>query len=67
VASAALVPQSDVDLLTRAYRAYRATAHHLALAGRPALIPAEEFARERADVTRLWDAAMAADAPAGPV
>jgi len=67
VASAALVPQSDVDLLTRAYRAYRATAHHLALASRPALIPAEEFARERADVTRLWDAAMAADAPAGPV
>jgi glutamate-ammonia-ligase adenylyltransferase len=67
VASAALVPQSDVDLLTRTYRVYRATAHHLALAGRPALIPAEEFARERADVTRIWDAAMAADPPPGPV
>jgi len=67
VASAALVPQSDVDLLTGAYRAYRATAHHLALAGRPALVSAEEFARERADVTCIWDAAMAADAPAGPV
>jgi len=67
VASAALVPQSDVDLLTRTYRAYRATAHHLALAGRPALIPVEEFAPERADVTRIWDAAMAADPSPGPV
>jgi glutamate-ammonia-ligase adenylyltransferase len=67
VASAALVPQSDVDLLTRTYRAYRATAHHLALAGRPASIPAEEFAPERAEVTRIWDAAMAADPAPGPV
>jgi [glutamine synthetase] adenylyltransferase / [glutamine synthetase]-adenylyl-L-tyrosine phosphorylase len=67
VASAALVPQVDVDLLTRAYRAYRATAHHLALAGRPALTAPEEFTTERADVTRIWDAAMGADPPAGPV
>ncbi|HYB64194.1 MAG TPA: bifunctional [glutamate--ammonia ligase]-adenylyl-L-tyrosine phosphorylase/[glutamate--ammonia-ligase] adenylyltransferase [Steroidobacteraceae bacterium] len=67
VASAALVPQADVDVLTRAYRAYRATAHHLALAGRTALTPPEEFARERADVTRIWDAAMDAGPPAGPV
>jgi [glutamine synthetase] adenylyltransferase / [glutamine synthetase]-adenylyl-L-tyrosine phosphorylase len=67
VASAALVPQGDVDLLTRAYRAYRATAHHLALAGRPALADPKEFATERAGVTRIWDAAMGADPPAGPV
>ncbi len=67
VASAALVPQADVDVLTRAYRAYRATAHHLALAGRPALAPPEEFGQVRADVTRIWDAAMGADPPAGPV
>jgi len=67
VASAALVPQADVDLLTRAYRAYRATAHHLALAGRPALTGPEEFATERAQVIRIWDGAMGADPPAGPV
>jgi len=67
VASAALVPQAEVDVLTRAYRAYRATAHHLALAGRPALTTPEEFATERAQVTRIWEAAMGADPPAGPV
>ena len=67
VASAALVPQADVDVLTRAYRAYRATAHHLALAGQPALTPPEEFAPLRADVIRIWDAALGADPPAGPV
>ena len=33
VASADLVPQASVDLLTRAYRAYRARTHHLALDG----------------------------------
>ena len=67
VASAALVPQAEVDVLTRAYRAYRATAHHLALAGRPALTSPEEFGSLRAEVTRIWDAAMGADPPAGPV
>ena len=67
VASAALVPQADVDVLTGAYRAYRATAHHLALAGRPALTAADEFALQRAEVTRIWDAAMGADPSAGPV
>ena len=63
VASAALVPQADVDLLTTAYRAYRATAHHLSLAGRPALVSAQEFRAVRADVTRIWDAAMGAEPP----
>jgi glutamate-ammonia-ligase adenylyltransferase len=58
VASANLVPQTDVDVLTRAYRAYRARAHHLSLAGQPALVPAQEFRAMRADVTRIWDAAM---------
>ncbi len=67
VASAALVPQADVDVLTAAYRAYRATAHHLSLAGRPALVPAQEFRAMRADVTRIWDAAMGAEPPAARV
>jgi glutamate-ammonia-ligase adenylyltransferase len=67
VASAALVAQADVDLLTGAYRAYRATAHHLSLAGQPALVPAQEFRAMRAEVTRLWDAAMGAGPPAAQV
>jgi len=60
VASADLVPQADVDTLTGAYRAYRARAHHLALAGQEALVPAEEFKQLRAAVTALWDATMCA-------
>jgi glutamate-ammonia-ligase adenylyltransferase len=67
VASAALVPQADVDLLTGAYRAYRATAHHLSLAGQPALVASQEFRAMRADVTRIWDAAMGDKPPAAQV
>jgi glutamate-ammonia-ligase adenylyltransferase len=67
VASAALVPQADVDVLTGAYRAYRATAHHLSLAGRPALVPRQELRAQRADVKRIWDAAMGAEPPAAQV
>ena len=36
VASANLVPQATVDVLTQAYRAYRATAHRLSLDDAPA-------------------------------
>jgi glutamate-ammonia-ligase adenylyltransferase len=67
VASAALIPQADVDVLTAAYRAYRAKAHHLSLAGRPALVSAQEFRAMRADVTRVWDAAMGAEPPVAQV
>jgi [glutamine synthetase] adenylyltransferase / [glutamine synthetase]-adenylyl-L-tyrosine phosphorylase len=67
VASAALVPQTEVDVLTRAYRAYRATAHRLALAGEAPLVPQEDFRAMRADVTRIWDTAMGAEPPAGRV
>ncbi len=62
VASADLVPQASVDLLTRAYRAYRARTHHLSLDGAAPIVPAEEFCELRGEVTRLWDAAMAAGA-----
>jgi [glutamine synthetase] adenylyltransferase / [glutamine synthetase]-adenylyl-L-tyrosine phosphorylase len=58
VASADLVPQATVDVLTAAYRAYRARTHHLSLAGEAALVSAEEFAAERAAVTAIWDEAM---------
>jgi glutamate-ammonia-ligase adenylyltransferase len=64
VASANLVPQASVDVLTRAYRDYRARSHHLSLDGAEALVPAEEFLAARSAVTALWDAAMAAE-PSG--
>jgi glutamate-ammonia-ligase adenylyltransferase len=59
VASAALVPQETVDLLTNAYRAYRTRSHHLSLELRSPIVPAAEFAEERAAVTRVWNETMA--------
>jgi len=58
VASADLVPQSTVDVLTAAYRAYRTRTHHLSLAGETGLVSAGEFAAERAAVTAIWDDVM---------
>ncbi len=58
VASADLVPQASVDVLTAAYRAYRTTTHRLSLAGAEPLVPAEQFREMRAAVTALWDATM---------
>jgi glutamate-ammonia-ligase adenylyltransferase len=60
VGSAALVPHSDVDLLTRAYRLYRECIHHRALDGLGDVLPAAQFTAERAAVTDVWDRAMAA-------
>jgi glutamate-ammonia-ligase adenylyltransferase len=58
VASAALVPQETVDVLTHAYRAYRTHSHHLSLESREPIVPATEFATERAAVTRIWNETM---------
>jgi [glutamine synthetase] adenylyltransferase / [glutamine synthetase]-adenylyl-L-tyrosine phosphorylase len=58
VASADLVPQATVDVLTSAYRAFRARSHHLSLAGSEAIVPGSEFRAERAAVTRIWNQAM---------
>src|ERR1019366_5119243 len=55
LASGDLVPQSTVDVLTSAYRAYRGCVHHLALEGREAVVAASEFVAERAAVTRIWN------------
>jgi [glutamine synthetase] adenylyltransferase / [glutamine synthetase]-adenylyl-L-tyrosine phosphorylase len=63
VASAALVPQTTVDVLTAAYRAYRTRIHHLSLAGEAGLLPAAEFVAERAAVTTLWDQVMGGAEP----
>ena len=58
VASAALVPQETVDLLVRAYQAYRASGHHRSLDGLENVLEPGEFAAERAAVTCIWEAAM---------
>ena len=44
VASADLVPQATVDVLTDAYRKYRERSHHLSLENAEPVVPAEEFA-----------------------
>ncbi len=54
LASAALVPQSTVDVLVRAYQRYRAVAHRNSLEGRGNLVPAGEFAAEREAVAAIW-------------
>jgi [glutamine synthetase] adenylyltransferase / [glutamine synthetase]-adenylyl-L-tyrosine phosphorylase len=58
VASANLVPQTTVDVLTGAYRSYRACVHHLALEGREAAVCDDDFVAERAAVVRIWNATM---------
>ena len=58
VASAALVPQETIDILTGAYRSYRERSHHRTIAGLPAVVAATEFTAERAAVTAIWNQAM---------
>ncbi len=65
VASANLVPQATVDVLTGAYRAYRTCRHHLALAARAQLVPAECFGTERAAVRALWQATFGTSSESG--
>ena len=58
LASADLVPQTAVDVLTGAYRAYRQRIHHLSLESGGSLVPSGEFAAERDAVSAIWRAAM---------
>jgi glutamate-ammonia-ligase adenylyltransferase len=59
LASADLVPQATVDVLTGAYRAYRQRMHHLALESADnVVVSADEFRDTRAAVTAIWDATM---------
>jgi [glutamine synthetase] adenylyltransferase / [glutamine synthetase]-adenylyl-L-tyrosine phosphorylase len=61
VASADLVSQQTVDVLTAAYRAYRERGHHRSLRDETPVIGADEFQAERSAVTAIWDASFAAD------
>src|SRR5260221_622859 len=54
VGSADLVPQSDIDRLVDAYRAYRALLHHRALAGSDSIVPAAELSPQRSAVRGIW-------------
>ncbi|HTY93342.1 MAG TPA: bifunctional [glutamate--ammonia ligase]-adenylyl-L-tyrosine phosphorylase/[glutamate--ammonia-ligase] adenylyltransferase [Steroidobacteraceae bacterium] len=58
LASADLVPQSSVDALTAAYRAYRERTHRISLEGGANVVPADQFVAERAAVTAIWKSAM---------
>jgi [glutamine synthetase] adenylyltransferase / [glutamine synthetase]-adenylyl-L-tyrosine phosphorylase len=60
LASVDLVPQATVDVLTGAYRAYRQRVHHLSLESGGGVVPAGEFAAERAAVSEIWRTAMEA-------
>ncbi len=66
VASAALVPQACIDVLTAAYRAYRTRLHHRALEGAGAVLAASEFQAERRAVTAVWDEVMGAELQSPP-
>ena len=61
VASANLVPQQTVDVLTGAYRAYRGHRHRLALEG-PAAPTDAAFAAERAAVSAIWEQTFGSEA-----
>ncbi|TLY55970.1 MAG: bifunctional [glutamate--ammonia ligase]-adenylyl-L-tyrosine phosphorylase/[glutamate--ammonia-ligase] adenylyltransferase [Gammaproteobacteria bacterium] len=67
VASANLVPQASVDLLTGAYREYRAATHLLSLEDAAPIVPAADFRDTRAAVIRLWNAALAPEAQGAQV
>jgi len=58
LASADLVPQATVDVLTGAYRAYRQRLHHLSLEAEESRVPDTEFVAERAAVSAIWNAAF---------
>ena len=58
VASADLVPQETVDVLTHAYREYRMRSHRLSLELKEPIVVATEFVGTRAAVTKIWNEAM---------
>ncbi|MBP9593439.1 MAG: hypothetical protein KBE42_15310, partial [Steroidobacteraceae bacterium] len=58
LASADLVPQGTVDVLTGAYRLYRQRMHHLSLEAAGSVVAAAEFADTRESVSSIWRATM---------
>ncbi|HWW21476.1 MAG TPA: bifunctional [glutamate--ammonia ligase]-adenylyl-L-tyrosine phosphorylase/[glutamate--ammonia-ligase] adenylyltransferase [Steroidobacteraceae bacterium] len=60
VASADLVPQERIDVLTGIYRLYRTHLHHRALDDKGAIVPASEFESQRHAIITIWDEVMGA-------
>jgi glutamate-ammonia-ligase adenylyltransferase len=58
VASAALVPQEQVDQLVRAYQVYRALSHRRSLEGLSGAVAAGDLVAEREAVAAIWGAWM---------
>jgi glutamine synthetase adenylyltransferase len=58
VASADLVPQSTVDILTGVYRDYRSVIHHRSLENESSVVEEQAFAVQRGQVSGIWNAAM---------
>ena len=52
--AANLLPETDVQLLQEAYKAYRAAAHRLALQKQPGKVPGDQFPDSRRLVQRIW-------------
>src|SRR3569623_300384 len=58
MAGAGLMTAADAQLLSDAYRSYRASVHQRTLQDEPARVPAAAFAELRVEVLRLWRALM---------
>ena len=58
VASADLVPQATVDVLTTVYREYRSVIHHRSLESESSVVQEQAFAVQRGQVSGIWNAAM---------
>ncbi|HSD74399.1 MAG TPA: bifunctional [glutamate--ammonia ligase]-adenylyl-L-tyrosine phosphorylase/[glutamate--ammonia-ligase] adenylyltransferase, partial [Steroidobacteraceae bacterium] len=58
VASADLVPQTTVDVLTGIYREYRNLMHHRSLENESTVVQEGAFAVQRGQVSGIWNAAM---------
>jgi glutamate-ammonia-ligase adenylyltransferase len=56
VASADLVPQATVDVLTDAYRRYRERSHHLSLENRETVVPRRNSGKPAPPSTAIWNA-----------
>lgn len=54
LASAGLMAKADVEVLSNAYRTFRARLHKMALQEQPGLVEAEEYNELSAAVRRIW-------------
>ncbi|WP_455217395.1 bifunctional [glutamate--ammonia ligase]-adenylyl-L-tyrosine phosphorylase/[glutamate--ammonia-ligase] adenylyltransferase [Kaarinaea lacus] len=49
-----IMSEHDAEILSDAYRAYRAEVHRLTLQEQPAIVSDDQFAKQRYEVVRLW-------------